>query len=59
MFFVFKDDSRKSKAVQRLSVHNGVLGFVNDMGFDPRTNFVVEVKADIYSTSQYGLKGTT
>ena len=50
------DDDRPKKADKKIRAKDGQLGFYNKQHFDSRTNFTLEVKADIYS-KQYQLKG--
>jgi hypothetical protein len=50
------DEERPSAKEKKIRAKDGQLGFYNKNHFDSRTNFTLEVKADIYS-KQYQLKG--
>ena len=50
------DEERSSSREKKIRAKDGQLGFYTKKHFDSRTNFTLEVKADIYS-KQYQLKG--
>ena len=52
-----EESNPRSKENLKLIAHDGQLGFSHQkQGFDPRTNFTLEIRGDIYST-EYQLKG--
>ena len=50
------DEERPPKQEKKIRAKDGQLGFYTKKYFDSRTNFTIEVEADIYS-KQYQLKG--
>ena len=50
------DGERPPKQEKKIRAKDGQLGFYTKKYFDSRTNFTIEVKADIYSKN-YQLKG--
>ena len=50
------DEERPRKSEKKVRAKDGQLGFYHKTSFDSRTNFTMEVKADIYSKA-YQLKG--
>ena len=52
-----EEETTRTKETPKIIAHDGQLGFSKSKkGFDPRTNFTMEVHGDIYST-EYQLKG--
>ena len=52
-----EESNPRAKEKLKLIAHDGQLGFSHPkQGFDPRTNFTLEIHGDIYST-KYQLKG--
>ena len=50
------DEEPEKKSEKKIRANDGKLGFYYKNNFDSRTNFTMEVKADIYSQN-YQLKG--
>ena len=50
------DDEKAKKSEKKIRAKDGQLGFYYKNSFDSRTNFTLEVKADIFSKA-YQLKG--
>jgi hypothetical protein len=50
------DEETEKKSEKKIRAKDGQLGFYYKNNFDSRTNFTMEVKADIYSQN-YQLKG--